>query len=191
MRPGFWGAMLICTFLLTMTIIIRAWFRDGLFLEALATLTAVLATASCALAIEKPKPSLAKSVSKGLGDLTYSIYLTHSFLLGPAGRIVGKYFEHLPASLFVFIMLPCAALPGLFTYRRIEVPLVKRFPHRLAALTDWLLVRTQSLAQGHTGLPVRQGAKSQRPRNGRGHCRLPCALMHVTIVTGVNRCALS
>ena len=168
MRPGFWGAMLICIFLLTMTIAIRAWFGDGLFFEALATLTAVLATASCALAVEKPKPSLAKSISKGLGDSTYSIYLTHSFLLGPAGRIVGKYFEHLPASLFVFIMLPCAALLGLFTYRRIEVPLVKSFSLRLATLTDWLLVRTQSLAQEHVGIPVRQDAKSQRPEDRRG-----------------------
>ncbi len=168
MRPGFWGAILICIFLLAMTMTIHAWFGDGLFPEALTALTAVLATASCAFAVEKPKPSLAKSVSRGLGDSTYSIYLTHSFLLGPSGRIVGKYFEHLPASAFVFLMLPCAALLGLFTYRGIEVPMVKSFSHRLTKLADWLLVRSRSLAQGHVGIRVRQDGKSQRFEITRG-----------------------
>ena len=136
-RPGFWGAFLICFLLLAITITIRSWLGDGLLSHVLAPISAVLAAASCGLAVEKPKPSLVKSISRGLGDSTYSIYLTHSFLLGPAGRLVGRYFDHLPLSLFVMAMLPCSALLGIVTYRHIELPLVKGFSRSLARLANW------------------------------------------------------
>jgi len=71
-----------------------------------------------------------------LGNASYSIYLTHSFLMGPAGRVLslitptaeGPAF----AGIFVLLMLTGASLLGMLSYRFVERPTLDFLRTRLA-----------------------------------------------------------
>jgi exopolysaccharide production protein ExoZ len=61
-----------------------------------------------------------------LGDASYSIYLTHNFFLGSAGRVAARL--GLPASawpLFVCATVVCAAAIGVLVHRWVERPLLR------------------------------------------------------------------
>ncbi len=163
-RPSFAGALLICVFLLALAILVRLQLGDGLWPSLLAIFASVLATASCGLAAEKPKPNFGKTLSKGLGDSTYSIYLTHSFMLGPAGRVAARFVDLLPAGVFVALMLPSAAAFGLLTYRRIESPLVKSCSQRLARFAGTSMFVRQSAPPRHIPKSENSGPTSLRHR---------------------------
>ncbi|HWA20002.1 MAG TPA: acyltransferase [Devosia sp.] len=61
----------------------------------------------------------------GLGDASYSIYLTHSFLLGPMGRIWGAVAPPAAWPLFVIASLVAASIVGWLVHRYVEVPMLK------------------------------------------------------------------
>jgi exopolysaccharide production protein ExoZ len=95
---------------------------------------AMLITASACVALAGLRSSARDESSglfrlriiKSLGDASYSIYLTHSFLIGPAARgwahMLGDVGKTWP--LFVVAMLiGCSGL-GLLTYRFVEKPMV-------------------------------------------------------------------
>lgn len=132
LQPGFSGAILTCLAALSIAVASRYWLGEGSFSTMIAIFASIAATASCALAVETPEPSLGKTIAKGLGDSTYSIYLTHSFIVGPAGRVAAECFQHLPVGVFIALMVPAAAILGLVTYRFVEVPMMKCWSRRLA-----------------------------------------------------------
>jgi exopolysaccharide production protein ExoZ len=84
----------------------------------------VAAAATCALADESRRRGTLEAVAKSLGDATYSIYLTHSFVIGPAGRLAGFFWPAMPAFLFAGMMIPVCCVIGVLTYRYVEKPMV-------------------------------------------------------------------
>jgi peptidoglycan/LPS O-acetylase OafA/YrhL len=55
-----------------------------------------------------------------LGDASYSIYLTHSFLIGPSARVWSLYFSNELWPLFVLMMLIGASILGSIVHVYIE-----------------------------------------------------------------------
>ena len=71
-------------------------------------------------------------IIRSLGDASYSIYLTHSFLIGPGARSWGHIYSNVNGTwpLFVVAMLIGCSILGLLTYRFVEKPMVDFFRHR-------------------------------------------------------------
>lgn len=94
----------------------------AILLEVIAALASV---ALCAWAAETRQTSPIRTIAKALGDATYSIYLTHTLVIGPAAAFVGRHAPHLPFAAFATIMLACCSIVGLLAYRFVERPLMK------------------------------------------------------------------
>jgi exopolysaccharide production protein ExoZ len=60
-----------------------------------------------------------------LGNASYSIYLTHSFLVGPCSRIWVNLVPSILWPLFIIIMLIGSSILGLLTYSYIERPMTE------------------------------------------------------------------
>ena len=149
----FWSQPIVLFFLAGMTLpfAIRALRARG-FPEFSLTLSVVVALASIALVLLLsalgtlpllPKflllmlpvllLSLARRGSAGrflpalacrLGDASYSIYLTHSFAIGPLARIYAKLGWSSPLPFIIISLLVCSIL-GMLCYRFVEKPLLR------------------------------------------------------------------
>ncbi len=78
----------------------------------------------CGLADERidaaaPVPRIART----LGDATYSIYLTHGFVVGGAATVLARL--GLGFAAMAVLSAPAAIVVGILTYRRVERPLVR------------------------------------------------------------------
>jgi exopolysaccharide production protein ExoZ len=62
---------------------------------------------------------------RALGDASYSIYLTHGFLIGPAEKVWSAVFGHRGAMLFILMAIIFCGIVGLLTYRYVEKPLLR------------------------------------------------------------------
>jgi exopolysaccharide production protein ExoZ len=86
---------------------------------------AIMATAACALhGAAEPKGAV-RRLAHALGDATYSLYLSHAFVVFGLGRLVAG--SGLPFPAFLAMALVASALVGLALYRWVERPLVKAF----------------------------------------------------------------
>lgn len=63
-------------------------------------------------------------LATALGDASYSIYLTHSFAIGPLGRLYGKLGWNAPLPFLGVALVVCSCL-GLLCYRWVEQPLLR------------------------------------------------------------------
>jgi peptidoglycan/LPS O-acetylase OafA/YrhL len=89
-----------------------------------------VATLLCCLAAEwAPGTGTLRRLVPRLGDASYSIYLTHSLIMGVAGRLwashMGLTTNLLEAALFIFIVMVLASLLGLLSYRFVEQPALR------------------------------------------------------------------
>jgi peptidoglycan/LPS O-acetylase OafA/YrhL len=84
----------------------------------------LIAFSICAIASEGSSTDRFSTVAKYLGDATYSIYLTHSLIIGFSGRIVGRLLPSLPLGCFIALMVPATVVVGLLTYRVVEKPIM-------------------------------------------------------------------
>jgi exopolysaccharide production protein ExoZ len=64
-----------------------------------------------------------------LGDASYSIYLTHTFVIGPASRIWVRFSSD-GQVIFVGAMLVACSLVGVLLYRRVEKPMLRSLTPR-------------------------------------------------------------
>jgi exopolysaccharide production protein ExoZ len=92
-------------------------------------LACALACAACMWADESaPARGVAarawRRVASELGDATYAIYLSHSFLLGPLGRVARQWWPSMPLELFVALSLAGSTVLGIAVHRRIEKPML-------------------------------------------------------------------
>lgn len=102
---------------------------------AIAIAVCVLATvAACAFADEGKGRSPLRTLAKTLGDATYSIYLTHIFVLGVLGRIVAQLAPQISFLAFISLTIPASCVIGVIAYRVVERPLVQAFG---GLLTRW------------------------------------------------------
>jgi exopolysaccharide production protein ExoZ len=71
-------------------------------------------------------------IATALGDASYSIYLTHSFAIGPLGRLYAKFGGSAPLPFIVVSLVVCSAL-GWLCHRHVEQPLLRWLaPRRIA-----------------------------------------------------------
>jgi peptidoglycan/LPS O-acetylase OafA/YrhL len=94
----------------------------------------VACVAICGLARETDTVSSAKRLARLIGDATYSIYLTHAFVLEPFGWLVSRYLHRLPAALFALAMVVICVSVGILFYRYVEKPMVQAFGGALSKL---------------------------------------------------------
>ena len=94
--------------------------------ETAAGITAcAFACAACMLTGETSKRSLPRSLATMLGNATFSIYLTHSFLVGPSGGLVAKFWPDIPKWIFASSMIIASAAFGILVYQTTEMRLLK------------------------------------------------------------------
>jgi peptidoglycan/LPS O-acetylase OafA/YrhL len=94
-------------------------------------LTCVSAAAACALSGESSRSTSVRNLMRELGDASYSIYLTHSFLIGPTARLWGMKFGAGGLVPFTIMMLIGSSLLGILTYRCVERPILRTLKQRL------------------------------------------------------------
>lgn len=84
-----------------------------------------LATAVCGLSNNNDDGRRLGKIILALGDASYSIYLTHSFLIGPAGRLWNLWFGAQGLLPFTVAMVAGSSVLGLLTYRYVEKPVLQ------------------------------------------------------------------
>jgi len=125
---GFWPSVAVSAVALGTALASAAVFgaTSGLT-AAVATTAALLSVFACGLARTEPSVGPARRLAKVLGDSTYAIYLTHCFVLGPAGSLVGKFAHNLPPVVFVAAAIPVCATVGWLVYKFVDGPASKWF----------------------------------------------------------------
>jgi exopolysaccharide production protein ExoZ len=87
---------------------------------------AVSAVGITAFAREDLRLSWVRRLAKHIGDASYSIYLTHTFVIAPAAKIVvAKLFPEMPIAAFILLMIVATAVVGYGVFRFVERPLIK------------------------------------------------------------------
>ncbi len=89
--------------------------------------SALVSVVACGLARPESSNSTPRRLAKALGDSTYAIYLTHSFILGPAGSLTGKIAHGLPPAVFVLAAAPVCIVAGWLVYKYVDGPISKWF----------------------------------------------------------------
>lgn len=90
-----------------------------------AAVMAVLATAACTLHGPAAPDGPVRRLAHALGDATYSIYLSHAFVVWGIGYLLAWAGLRPPFLLFLATGLLASALAGLAIYRWLERPLVR------------------------------------------------------------------
>jgi exopolysaccharide production protein ExoZ len=100
--------------------------KGSLALAFAVPIAAVTAVAATALAREDARVSAARRLAKHVGDASYSIYLTHTFVIAPSAKVVvARFFPDMPVLVFTLLMLPLTAVVGYVAFRFVERPLIK------------------------------------------------------------------
>jgi exopolysaccharide production protein ExoZ len=89
-------------------------------------IAAVGAVVATAFTREDHRHSIIRALAQRIGDASYSIYLTHTFVIAPAAKIlVAKMFPDTPITLFVFGMVLATSIVGYCVFRFVERPLIR------------------------------------------------------------------
>ncbi|HEX8224708.1 MAG TPA: acyltransferase [Allosphingosinicella sp.] len=124
--PGFGTALaLACAPLAAACAVAFRYGAQSLSALAAAAVAAMLAVAVCALHGPSTPDTRWRKLAHALGDATYSIYLTHAFVVFGFGRLVARSGLDLPFVLFLPAAMAASALVGLAIYRWLERPLVR------------------------------------------------------------------
>lgn len=128
LRPGFGAALALACAVLAIACAAGyfAGTRSPLSVAAAAG-AAVLAAAVCTLHGPAVPDGPMRKLAHVMGDATYSVYLSHPFVVFGIGRLAAWSGSELPFGLFLIVALLASALVGLALYRGLERPLVKAF----------------------------------------------------------------
>jgi exopolysaccharide production protein ExoZ len=85
----------------------------------------------CGLAADPIRNERFRPFFRALGDASYSIYLTHGFLIGPGQRLRFAAFGQHGAVFFILTMIIFCGGIGLVSYRYVEKPLLKTLRGRM------------------------------------------------------------
>ncbi len=83
----------------------------------------------CILGKDRNQKSIFSNMLCFLGDASYSIYLTHSFLIGPSARVWSLYFSNEFWPVFILLMLCGASILGGVVHVYIEKKIASRLKH--------------------------------------------------------------
>lgn len=124
-RVAFWVAIL----LISLGLALIAWLGQNVassHLTVIIAVTAVGSVVATAFARESQEPSIIRRLAKQMGDASYSIYLTHTFVIAPSAKIaVARIWPDMPMALFVGLMMALTAVVGYGVFRFVERPLIK------------------------------------------------------------------
>jgi peptidoglycan/LPS O-acetylase OafA/YrhL len=109
------------------------WGYQSLSLTSEQQLALELAVCSgCVVVCVKTGDSGASEISKGIrrysvlaGDGSYSTYLTHGFVMGPAARVLGILPVDNIGAYFALTMVPLCTIVGVFVFKYFENPILK------------------------------------------------------------------
>lgn len=126
----FSGGLLVMIAVLFGFVVPAATFGLGLFGEPGSVAVVLLEVAVCFLLVYvcvKPyqagRRGLIQRCAVAAGDGSYSTYLVHGFIMGPAARLVSTLGLEVGAWVFALIMVVLCTLVGVFIYRFFEYPL--------------------------------------------------------------------
>jgi exopolysaccharide production protein ExoZ len=85
----------------------------------------------CGLAADPTRNERFRPLIRALGDASYSIYLTHGFLIGPGQRLWFATFGQHGAPFFILTMIMVCGGVGLVSYRYVEKPLLRTLRGRV------------------------------------------------------------
>ena len=125
--PPFVVAFTACIAILSITALAAATSSIAQnYMPFVLPIAAVTAVSITALAKEDSRRSWVRRGAKRVGDASYSIYLTHSFVIAPAAKLgVARLLPTMPLSVFVCLMLIATTIVGYLVYRFVEQPLIK------------------------------------------------------------------
>jgi peptidoglycan/LPS O-acetylase OafA/YrhL len=103
----------------------------------LRAVVAVGAVGVCALACERQAVDVPRKAANALGDATYSIYLTHVFVIDLAATVVARWTREPPVGLFVAGMLVLACAAGILVNVFGERPLTGGLAFMSACRRNW------------------------------------------------------
>jgi peptidoglycan/LPS O-acetylase OafA/YrhL len=129
-RLTWWGAVTTIFMLLAGLL----WGSESLSLSSLQTLAFELVVCSaCVFVCVKAGDSAASGSSKGIrrysalaGDGSYSTYLTHGFVMGPAARIIGIFHVENMEIFFALVMVPLCTFVGVVIFQYFENPILRK-----------------------------------------------------------------
>lgn len=79
-----------------------------------------------ALARENDDRSPPRRIADLLGNISYSVYLSHLLVIAPAAKIIlGKMFPNMPVAVFLILMICATAVFGYLVYKLVEKPLIR------------------------------------------------------------------
>lgn len=93
----------------------------------------IAVTALCAIPRDAASGGLSRRTLLALGDGSYSIYLTHSFIVGPASRIWDRFLGNTFPVTFVILMLVACSILGVMSFHWLEKPTLRFLSARLPA----------------------------------------------------------
>jgi exopolysaccharide production protein ExoZ len=64
------------------------------------------------------------------GDGSFSTYLTHGFVMGPAARVLSAFSVENFGSIFALVMVPLCTFVGMVIFQYFESPLLKKMNTR-------------------------------------------------------------
>jgi peptidoglycan/LPS O-acetylase OafA/YrhL len=107
-------------------LLLGVFYGKPIVIAVVIPVAAVSAVAVAALAREDFGTSKMRRLAARVGDASYSIYLTHTFVIAPAAKlVVAKLFPELPISVFTLLMIPTTAIVGYGVFRFVERPLIR------------------------------------------------------------------
>ena len=120
-RYGFsMGLLWIFLLIAVLFLIVQIWLLKSSFLFLIVSFFVFIIIIITILCKDRDPKSIFSNNLCFLGDASYSIYLTHSFLIGPSARIWGLYFSNEFWLLFVISMLVGASILGAIVHIYVE-----------------------------------------------------------------------
>ena len=145
---------------------------------------AIAATAACGWARERDRSSFLRSAAERIGSATFAIYLSHTFVIGPAAKFAAAHAPGLPAWAFIPVIFVLGTAFGVAVHQLAERPLIAGWrrlfgPRRAAGARERQVPRLYCALLLALGLAPSQAdatVPSQRldllERNPRGTTRL-------------------
>lgn len=133
--PRSWSVAMVCTFALLLgypLLSLQGWVTaDVRELVELALCAIILLI--CVQPYRPPREGRYARLRRWViaaGDGSYSTYLIHGFVMGPAARILSAFSLHLPPLLFAAAMVLACTLTGIIVFRFFEAPVTRALNKR-------------------------------------------------------------
>ncbi len=123
------GFFLILISMACLLVTVKQFSSNSIMYFTLMMICTLFVIMLCILGKDRNQNSIFANMLCFLGDASYSIYLTHSFLIGPSARVWALYFSNEFWPVFILLMLWGASILGGFVHVYIEKKIASRLKH--------------------------------------------------------------